>query len=258
MLRKTFTFGAALMVAAALVFLTAGPSQARPHGGFHGGFHGGAHFGGTHFGGLNYGGLHYGGLHYGGLHYGGLRYGGLRPYYHYGYHPGYRYNRFPYSYGYLPYYGYYPYSYNYYPYDHAWNPYYGADLYSGSTYDPDYLDSLASTSVAGGADLTSYSSYYSPPAQVDMTAHVTVNLPEDARLWFDDTLTTTTGAFREFHSPALTPGYQYHYDVKATWNENGHEVTQTQRVKVAPGAKVQVDFPLPAKATGQVSAAKKR
>jgi uncharacterized protein (TIGR03000 family) len=254
MLRKKVAFGGALLVAAALVFLTPGPSQARPHGGF-GGFHGGAHFGGLHYGGAHFGGFHYGGFH---PYYNHL---GYRPFYHnYGY---YHYGRRPYygygyAYNYLPYlfgYGYYPYNYNYYPYNYYTTPYYGSDL--GSAYDPTYLDGLASTSVGGGADLPVYSSS-SSPTPTDTTAHLTAHVPAGARLWFDDTPTTATGAVRTFHTPALTPGTPYHYDVRATWSENGHEVTQTQHVKVTAGAHVEVDFPLPPKTTGHVAAAPNR
>jgi uncharacterized protein (TIGR03000 family) len=257
MTRRKVAIGGALLVAAALVFLTPAPGQARPHGGF-GGFHGGLHYGGAHFGGLHYGGLHYGGLHYGGFH----------PYYHYGYHPYYHYG---YRHGYWPnfyapnLYGYYPYYSNYYPYDGfgdvASYPYYSTELGSGMAYDS-AADSLASTSVGGGTVLSSYSSSSTPAqaattAAADTTAHVTVNLPADARLWFDDTPTTVSGAVREFHSPSLTPGSSYYYEVRASWNENGREATQTQIVKVAAGGHVRIDFPLPPEAAGQPPTARR-
>ena len=77
--------------------------------------------------------------------------------------------------------------------------------------------------------------------------------PGAARLWFEDTQTTTTGAVREFASPPLTPGTQYTYTVRATWTENGRDVTQTQQVGVTAGARVAVDFPVKPESTGQPS-----
>jgi uncharacterized protein (TIGR03000 family) len=92
------------------------------------------------------------------------------------------------------------------------------------------------------------------PSQADDTAHVTVNLPAGARLWVDDTPTTSTGQVREFDSPPLTPGHRYAYDFKASWNENGHEVTQTKKVEITAGAHVNVSFPRSPKATAQAPA----
>ena len=62
-----------------------------------------------------------------------------------------------------------------------------------------------------------------------------------AEVWFNGTPTTSTGPARQFASPPLTPGTRYSYDIRATWNENGREVTQTQQgiafsVKDAPAA----------------------
>jgi uncharacterized protein (TIGR03000 family) len=74
-------------------------------------------------------------------------------------------------------------------------------------------------------------------------------VPLDAKIWFDDTATTTTGSIREFQSPALAPGSKYAYEVRARWYENGQEVTRTQRVPVTAGGHVRVAFPaLPTKA----------
>src|SRR5262245_30757045 len=76
MFRRSFAFGGALLVAAALLFLTPVPGQAAPRGpgGGHAGM-GGGHYGGAHVGGFG------GGYHHGGSYYGGYHYGGYRPYY---------------------------------------------------------------------------------------------------------------------------------------------------------------------------------
>jgi uncharacterized protein (TIGR03000 family) len=106
-----------------------------------------------------------------------------------------------------------------------------------------------------------YQAYYPPtaaapdtaPAQLDNTAHVTVTAPSGAEISFDGTKTTSTGAVREYQSPPLTPGGRYTYEIQARWNDNGHEVTQTQRVRVTAGAHVNVSFPVPPKTTASAA-----
>jgi uncharacterized protein (TIGR03000 family) len=227
MFRKAVPFGAVLLLAGAAVLVTPGLAPAK------GGGHGGGHFGGGHFGGFRGG--HFGGAHFGGFR-GGFHY---RPYYHnYGY----------YRRGYYPrYYGYYPNYYNYYPY------YYGGSddpgYYAGPAYQPD-----GENYTPGSAPSTS--SYQ--PAEAESKALVTVKVPADARLWFDGHPTTSTGAVRQFSSPALTPGRRYAYEVRARWKEHGREVTQTRQVVVTAGADVRVDFPLPPGTTGRGGSKKER
>jgi uncharacterized protein (TIGR03000 family) len=212
-------FGGLLLAVAALVMLTPGTSYAR--GGFHGaGFHaGGYHVGGYH-GGYNFGGYHHGGYYH--------------PY-HAGYHHGY--------YRYRPYYGG---SYGYYPY---------YDLYPNDSAHPDYCPDLSSGSVADSGYPSIYEPMSTTPADLtrggsavrgpDARAQVTVTVPADARLWFNGTQMTETGTVRDFQSPPLTPGERYTYNVRATWNVNGQEVTQTKRIEVRAGAQVNLAYPLP-------------
>src|SRR5262249_21369570 len=94
-------------------------------------------------------------------------------------------------------------------------------------------------------------------AQPDTVAHLIVNLPAGARLWLEGTPTTRTGPVRQFNSPPLAPGRRYSYQVRASWDEHGHEVTQTQKVGVTAGAHVEMRFPVPPKTAGQTSAVKK-
>ena len=85
---------------------------------------------------------------------------------------------------------------------------------------------------------------YSPP-KGDRPASITVKVPANAEVWFEGRKTTNKGPVREFQSPPLAPG-RYVYQVKARWQENGHEVTQMQQVGFFPGEHAQVSFPLPA------------
>jgi uncharacterized protein (TIGR03000 family) len=216
------------------VLLIAGPLWARGGGGHGGGFHGGAfHSGGFHSGGFHNGGFHSGGFRSGGFHHGGFRGGSFH---HRGFFPGY--------------YGYYP-SYSYYPSYGSYSPYGyfpSYDLGYGSDPGPGYYDS------SSGA-VPSYSSGYqalapyatvttdTAPTQTDAVAHVTVRVPANAQLWFDGSITTSTGSVREFQSPSLNPG-RYTYAIRARWTENGRVITQTQKIAVSPGAHVSVDFPV--------------
>jgi uncharacterized protein (TIGR03000 family) len=264
MFRKALVFGGVLATAAALVFATAGPVQAQHHGGgggHGGGYHGGGGYGGYHGGG--YGGYHGGG--YGGYHGGGYHYGGYSGGYHYypqrgGYYGGHHYHPYyggyynpyyatPYYYGAYPSYGYYG-SYPSTGYDapYYWSGSAGTDYYGDVTppYSGAYDSSTESFStVAPNAAAT--------PA--DSSAHITVKLPADAALTFNGFRTASTGTVREFTTPSLAPG-RYSYDVQARWQEDGHTVTQQKQVLVAPGARVELDFPVQQVNQGPAAAAK--
>jgi uncharacterized protein (TIGR03000 family) len=193
------------LLLAAALFLTPDPSHAAPRGGFRGG---GFHAGGYHHGGYR------AGYHNGGYHHHPY-YGGWYPYRPYSWGP---YSSYPYWYGYYPYYGSSSNSYSEPGSESVYNSGYSSFYYSG-----------APSSVDGA----------------DTRAHITVNLPAGAKLWVNNTPMSSTGPIREFVSPALTPGSQYTYEVKASWSESGREVTQTQTVGVTAGAQVSVQFPIP-------------
>jgi uncharacterized protein (TIGR03000 family) len=248
MFQKTFSFAGILLLAGAALLVTTSPSQAQRGGGHFGGAHfGGAHFGGAHFGGTHFGGAHFGGGHFGRGHFGGFPglYYGFYPYYNYPSYGSYPYYNYPYD-------NYYPYSYPYdyggsSSYDYGSYPYSSPSLGSGSAYYP-----VAPSSYQPSGTVSTVT-----PAPSDTGAHLTVNVPAGAEVWFDGTATTSTGQVRQFDSPPLKPGSRYSYEVQARWKENGQEVTQTQQVKVAAGARVNVTFPVPPETTGQPSAVKK-
>jgi uncharacterized protein (TIGR03000 family) len=242
MFRKTFAFGGTLLVAAALVYLTPGSSQAR------GGVRGGAfRAGGYHAGGYR-GGVHPV-VHTGGYRYNPY-YGGYRSAWHRPYYGGYGW-RNPYyggwGYGYPwygAYYGYPNYLYSN-PYYNA-NPSYDATLTSIPTYDPGYSSfyygpQTSTTHITPTSD----SSLSSEPAPSDSSARVTVTLPAGARLWVNNQAMTLTGTASEFDSPPLPPGNQYTYVLEASWDQGGHRVLQTQNVPVTAGSHVIVRFPTP-------------
>jgi uncharacterized protein (TIGR03000 family) len=89
-----------------------------------------------------------------------------------------------------------------------------------------------------------------PPASTEApaaeeTARVVVRVPDDARLEFEGVAMPETGRIRKFVSPPLVPGRRYHYDVLATWQEDGHTVTHERRINVYAGEKAEVDFLAP-------------
>jgi len=158
-------------------------------------------------GGFNHGGFNHHGFNHHGFNHGGFHHGGFhdRGWWYPGYYGDY--GAGPYYYGYYPFEG------------------YSSDSYGGVT--------------------SSYPDSYSPAtAQPDTSAYVTVSVPADAEIWFNDIKTTSTGAVREYQSTSLTPGTRYTYELRARWNENGHEVAQTQQVEVTAGTRVNVHFPV--------------
>jgi uncharacterized protein (TIGR03000 family) len=197
-------FGTAAL-APAVLLMAAVPAFARPgHGG---GGHGG---GGFHGGGFHGGGFHGGGFH-GGLnhsnhfnHFGGGWGGWGWPYYGLG----------GYGYGYPSYYG------------------------SAYVNNPGYVDyssyypPVDATGYVAPADYSVATPSYGVAPAPDDTAHITLNVPPDAEVWFDGDKTRQTGPTRAYVSPPLTPGQAYTYHVRARWTENGKPVEQKRDVRV--------------------------
>jgi uncharacterized protein (TIGR03000 family) len=95
------------------------------------------------------------------------------------------------------------------------------------------------------ASSTARLSYYPTPASEGMAdaARIRVILPDaQARVLFDDTATKQIGADRLFLTPALTAGAANKYLIRATFMQNGREVSLERDVTVAPGRTYVVDF----------------
>jgi len=249
MSQKAFAFSGLSAIALTGLLLAVEPSQAAPRPAIHGGgFHGVvSHGGGFHPGAFNHGGFVGGSFNHGGFVGGGFNHGGFS---HRGFFGGGFYGGGFYGGGYYPGYssGYYP-SYNYYP-SYSYDPTYNYSPsydYSAYPYGLGYGDVAPSFPDRGM--IPSQSSYAPPagtssppPVATDTEAHLTVNLPADADLWFNGSKVDSTGPVRDFHTPSLSPG-QYSYEIRARWAQNGQDVTQSQTVTVSPGARVKVDFP---------------
>lgn len=174
-----------------------------------------------------------------GFSFGGRNFGVTigRPYYGYGYYPGgYGYNSS--WYGAYPYASRYSWGGGYYPY----RSYYYGSPYSGTQY---YYPSYSSPTVAYSYPAAaSYQSFY-PQANAETeqnAARLRLRVPENARVWFDDTETQQRGLDRDFVSPPLTPGKTYVYQIKAQWQENGQDVTRQQQVTVRAGDTLNLDL----------------
>jgi uncharacterized protein (TIGR03000 family) len=217
--------GAATVAAA----LTLTPAAWAQHG------HGHAHSSGGHayhapayhaYGGHGWGGYGWGGRGWGGYAY--------SPYRHYGYgYRGYGWGGFyPWLGGYAyssPYwsYPYYGYSSGYFPYtDYA----YSYPIYNDNAYN--YPD-------------TEYASI-PPPATAAApasTAYVSVEVPGNAEVWFDNVRMTETGTVREFVTPPLVAGRDFAYDVRARWMDPaGNLVDRMRHVTIHAGDRVNVNF----------------
>jgi uncharacterized protein (TIGR03000 family) len=78
--------------------------------------------------------------------------------------------------------------------------------------------------------------------QVSAPATIQVSLPADAKLTIDGAATSSTSSQRSFQSPALEPGKDYYYTLKAEVVRDGKTLTATARVSVRPGAEARVDL----------------
>jgi len=114
----------------------------------------------------------------------------------------------------------------------AWQPFYPGAVGAYSYGVPGYVP-MPSADYSYGA--------YAPSAP-DNTARIRLIVPAGARVWFGNSATQQTGSVRNFESPRLMPGKDYTYDVKATWTEDGKEVTRTRQVSVAANRDVTVDL----------------
>lgn len=69
-------------------------------------------------------------------------------------------------------------------------------------------------------------------------ALITVRVPPNAEVWFDDQKTSQTGSMRTFVTPPLDSDRNFVYHVRARWTENGRSVEKTRKYDVHPGDRV--------------------
>lgn len=115
--------------------------------------------------------------------------------------------------------------------------YYTTPNYSSSgTIVPNYYNSIPSESGA-----VSSSMYQDPTA--NNRVYLRVILPDpSARLTIQGQATSMTGTERVFYSPPMDPNGNYTYTLKATWVQNGQEVSREKTVDVRTGQNIVVRF----------------
>jgi uncharacterized protein (TIGR03000 family) len=67
-----------------------------------------------------------------------------------------------------------------------------------------------------------------------------------ATVWFDGENTSSMGTSRYYVTPELPKGRDFHYDVKAQWNQGGRTVVEERKITVRAGETAVVDFTKPA------------
>jgi uncharacterized protein (TIGR03000 family) len=72
-----------------------------------------------------------------------------------------------------------------------------------------------------------------PVAEIDLT------VPADADVWFQGIKVKQTGTVRFLVTPPLKSGRSYNYEVRATYSENGREVTTVRNLCVHAGDRLQ-------------------
>jgi uncharacterized protein (TIGR03000 family) len=113
--------------------------------------------------------------------------------------------------------------------------------YSRSYYSPSYYAAYPSS-------FGSYSPYYygSTGARVyyitstaespqKRPARINLQVPSDAKIWFDESQTNQTGASRSFESPPLPADRDYSYQVRIQWKQDGKDVSEDRKIIVHAG-----------------------
>jgi uncharacterized protein (TIGR03000 family) len=76
-------------------------------------------------------------------------------------------------------------------------------------------------------------------------ATITVLVPADAEVFFDQHRTRQGGTERYYATPPLPIGRTLYYTVRARWQAQGKPVEQTRKVAISGGSRVRVDFLTP-------------
>jgi uncharacterized protein (TIGR03000 family) len=113
--------------------------------------------------------------------------------------------------------------------------------YSGDSSQPSrpiYYTAAAPVSSAPIAISNAIPAVVTPTA----TTSIEVRVPTSAKLYFDGAVTTPTGMVRNFVASPLVVGQQYHYAVRAEWNDGSRSVERTRDVSFVGGQPVTIDF----------------
>jgi uncharacterized protein (TIGR03000 family) len=197
---------------------------------------------GRPWGGYGYGRWGYYGPYTG--YYGSGYYGWTNPYgYNWAYPYAYSGWSWPSYYGYYggwPYYSYAYYPYTYFPWTGSVYSYYGTNYAPHAEYG--VIGSSKAYGYAPETTTESASSYGATASIPDNAVLISVKVPPDAEIWFDNFKTKQTGEERRFVSPSLDTNQNFSYQVRARWMEGDRQVEQTRKITVHAGEPVTVDF----------------
>lgn len=122
----------------------------------------------------------------------------------------------------------------------GFNPYGAIPYYSGA------LASLSTYTIPQGSAGSAVTSLAAPPQNAALAnpnvATVEIRVPKDATVWLQGKKMSQKGNVRDFVTPPLEWGKSYTYDVKASWYEDGYEVTLDKQLKVRPSDHQKVTF----------------
>jgi uncharacterized protein (TIGR03000 family) len=71
---------------------------------------------------------------------------------------------------------------------------------------------------------------------------INVRVPAGAEVRFDGSKTSQTGGLRWFVTPALVPGRDYSYEIRARWMEAGRAVEETRKINLRAGDRLTINF----------------
>lgn len=92
------------------------------------------------------------------------------------------------------------------------------------------------TAAPSAPTTTGYQSFYPPqPDSRNRAVLLNVSVPANAQLWIEGEKMALTGTLRRFVSPPIVAGSDYTYDIKATWTQDGKEMTQNRHFTVHAG-----------------------
>jgi uncharacterized protein (TIGR03000 family) len=78
-----------------------------------------------------------------------------------------------------------------------------------------------------------------PGAQNGGVAEIDLTVPADANVWFQGIKIKQTGLVRLLVTPPLKSGRSYSYEIRATYMENGREVTTVRNLSVRAGDRLE-------------------
>jgi uncharacterized protein (TIGR03000 family) len=84
-----------------------------------------------------------------------------------------------------------------------------------------------------------------------LSTQIQVQVPAQAKVWFDGRPTVQSGKSRGFRSPPLTPGFEYRYAVRVEWRDGDSVMERNRTISFMAGDTVNVDFTMPEVATGR-------